>query len=127
MANDNESRIQQEFISIIRQLSVAYPKLSLLFAIPNGHKRHPATTRKLKAEGVLAGIPDTFLPVPKIHNNTIIKAGLFIEFKSPAGKLSPTQSIIKEALIKNHYEYAVCRTSSEALDIVLDYLDIKGV
>ena len=34
----------------------------LIYAIPNGGKRHPATARKLKLEGVRAGIPDTHAP-----------------------------------------------------------------
>lgn len=41
------------------------PELALLFAIPNGGKRHVAVARKLKAEGVKAGVPDICLPVAR--------------------------------------------------------------
>ena len=34
----------------------------LIFAIPNGGKRHPATAQKLKMEGVKAGVPDLYAP-----------------------------------------------------------------
>ena len=42
-----------------------WPELALLFAIPNGGKRHVAVARKLKAEGVKAGVPDICLPVAR--------------------------------------------------------------
>ena len=34
------------------------PKLSLLYAIPNGGARHKAVAAKLRAEGVKPGVPD---------------------------------------------------------------------
>ena len=38
-----------------------YPQLRNLFAIPNGGHRHIGTAKKLKAEGVKAGVPDLCL------------------------------------------------------------------
>ena len=43
----------------------ACPELALMFAIPNGGDRHPAVAGKLRDEGVKAGVPDIFLPVPR--------------------------------------------------------------
>ena len=40
-------------------------QLGLLFAIPNGGKRHVGTGRKLKAEGVKSGVPDIFFRCPQ--------------------------------------------------------------
>ena len=43
-----------------------HPQLALIFAIPNGGKRHIGTARKLKAEGVRSGVPDIFLACPRM-------------------------------------------------------------
>lgn len=59
----------------------SYPNV-LIFAIPNGGARSKATAGKLKVEGVVAGIPDLFVPEWK----------LWIEMKRvKGGKLSPEQ------------------------------------
>lgn len=55
-----------------------YPGLAEMFAIPNGGKRSKREAQLLKAEGVKAGVHDTFLPVP-LHGF----AGLWIELKAP--------------------------------------------
>jgi len=54
----------------------------LILAVPNGGKRHPATARKLKAEGVVPGVPDLFVP----------EWSLWVEMKrAKGGRLSPDQ------------------------------------
>jgi len=54
----------------------------LILAVPNGGKRHPATARKLKAEGVVPGVPDLFVP----------EWNLWVEMKrAKGGRLSPDQ------------------------------------
>lgn len=63
-----------------------WPELALLFAIPNGGKRHVAVARKLKAEGVKAGVPDICLPVARGRRNA-----LFIELKHGRNKATEKQ------------------------------------
>ena len=54
----------------------------LILAVPNGGKRHPGTARKLKAEGVVPGVPDLFVP----------EWSLWVEMKrAKGGRLSPDQ------------------------------------
>jgi len=58
-----------------------YPGLELIHSIPNGGARHIAVAAKLRAEGVRAGVPDIFLPVPRGSAH-----GLYIELKRKGGR-----------------------------------------
>lgn len=61
----------------------------LIFAIPNGGKRHRVAAMKLKQEGVISGIPDLYVPALR----------LWVEMKrSKGGKLSENQKKIKSYL-----------------------------
>lgn len=69
---------QREFVKWFRQ---TFPDV-LIFAIPNGGARSPTTAARLKAEGVVPGIPDLFVPA----------WGLWVEMKrQKGGALSPAQ------------------------------------
>lgn len=69
-----ESKLQS---ACIRWARLQYPALRvLLFSIPNGVATSATQARILKAEGLVAGVADTFLAVP-----TAESAGTFIEFK----------------------------------------------
>lgn len=76
--------------------------------------------KKFKAMGTRSGIPDTFLPVPKRGFH-----GLFIEFKSQTGSLSPEQDRIINQLLLSNYAVFVCRDSLKAIQITKWYLNIK--
>ena len=51
-------------IACVRWFRLQYPK-HLIYAIPNGGRRNVAVAAKLKAEGVLPGVPDLHIPVAK--------------------------------------------------------------
>ena len=53
-----EHEEQRELVRWFRQ---TYPA-TLIFAIPNGGARNIATASRLKAEGVVKGVPDLFVP-----------------------------------------------------------------
>ena len=54
----------------------------LIFAIPNGEKRAISVAKRLKAEGVVRGVPDLYVPT----------WNLWIEMKrASGGRLSPDQ------------------------------------
>ncbi len=84
-AKFSEHDYQVAVIAECKRRAVRDSRYSNIFAIPNGGQRYPAVAAKLKAEGVQAGIPDLFLPVPSrgLH-------GMFIELK--IGKNRPTLS-----------------------------------
>ena len=65
---------QREFVQWVRQYTPF-----LIYAIPNGGARGRSQGATLKAEGVLAGMPD--LHIPELR--------LWIEMKASGGKVSP--------------------------------------
>ena len=99
--------------------AVRYPELEWLFAIPNGGKRAPATARRLKKEGVKAGVPDTCLPVARGPHH-----GLFIEMKTKRGTASPAQKSWLDFLLGQGYLAVICRGWCEAANVLCDYLGI---
>jgi hypothetical protein len=97
-----------------------YPALKLLFAVPNGGYRHAATAAALKAEGVKAGVPDIFLPVPRWDRFN----GLWIELKRADRSNGPTeaQTWWIEQLRKQGYMAVVCYGAEEAIHVIRHYL-----
>jgi hypothetical protein len=94
-----------------------YPELRLLFAIPNGGERNIKVAAQLKAEGVKAGVPDIFLPVP-----SAFWAGLFIEMKVKPNKPSVDQCEWLTRLSEQRYFTKVCWSWEEAANTILEYL-----
>ena len=94
------------------------PALSMLYAIPNGGHRHIATARKLKSEGVVAGVPDLCLAWASGKY-----FGLYIEMKSKKGVLSYAQKDWLASLNNAGYAVAVCRSFDEAKKTIEEYLD----
>ena len=108
-------------VGCVRWFRLAYPSLGrLLFAIPNGGQRNVIVARKLKAEGVVAGVPDLFLAVKRGGYG-----GLFIEMKNgTAGKLSETQKTMCDLLQTAGYKIAVCRSFEEFEHTIKLYFEL---
>lgn len=95
-----------------------FPELKLMFAIPNGGKRHIAVAAKLKAEGVKSGVPDIFLPAARCDCY-----GLFIEMKRRGGgTTSDNQDGWIDALRIQGYRVAVCHGADAAISEIVNYL-----
>ena len=94
-----------------------WPELALLFAIPNGGKRHVAVARKLKAEGVKAGVPDICLPVSRGRYH-----GLFIELKHGKNRTQTNQRRWLEDLGMEGYCARVAFEFEGAKQLLEDYL-----
>lgn len=113
--DDEEHRIQCE---CIRAFRYKYPKLRHnLFAIPNGGRRDKVTGAKLKAEGTLAGVSDLIF----LKSNRFYGA-LLIEMKTPKGRQQETQKDWERKITADGYKYVVCRSVSEFMDEIEDYL-----
>jgi len=94
-----------------------YPELRWMFAVPNGGYRPVQVAKKLRAEGVKAGVPDIFLPVPIGGYH-----GLWIEMKYGTNKPTSEQEDWLEYLGKAGYMAVVCYGWDKAKDVVLEYL-----
>lgn len=114
------------FIESIRLLHKTrpndFPDLNYLYHIPNGGIRNAATANLLRKSGVIAGIPDYFLPVARKGFH-----GLFIEFKQKAleGKkcLTPSQEKVIPILKRNGYCCQIAFGSDHGIQIIKDYYE----
>jgi len=96
---------------------IHHPELWLLHAIPNGGHRHAAVGKRLKAEGVKAGVPDMFLPVARGEYH-----GLYIEMKYGKNKTTDAQREWLNRLAAEGYLTAVCWGWTEASERIEWYL-----
>jgi hypothetical protein len=111
-----ESQQQAESVAWFRQ---QYPQFARnLFAIPNGGFRNPKTAAILKREGVLAGVPDTFLAIPRKDSH-----GLFIELKTAKGKPTELQLQMMAILTVHGYKCEVVYSIDEFKKTITNYLN----
>lgn len=115
-----ESHIQQSFITWcnMKVLSGEYPELALIMSIPNGAIQ-PRMRKRQIAEGMQVGAPDLFLPVARGGYH-----GLFVEVKSPDGRLSLQQVEMHRKLTAGKYFLAVCRNLADFIEVIRQYLTI---
>ena len=117
--NDLEHREQAALITWARLQS---DPVCWLFAIPNGGARSKRTAGRMKAEGVLKGVPDLCLPVSRGGYHA-----LYIEMKSPRGRLTPAQQQMIERLRGGGYAVEIARSWIEATEIINRYMDPKSL
>ena len=120
MVDRSENYEQIKFMQWCKRNQENYSELKVIFAIPNGGKRHIATASRLKLEGVKSGVPDLFLPVAR-HN----KHGLFIEMKKEkGGVLSKNQKKWRDLLKHEGYAWVRANGYKDAILWVKKYLGI---
>lgn len=117
---NSEHNEQVKLFKNLKNLSVQYPQLNLIFAIPNGGARNKITARNLKLEGVKAGVPDIFIPIPQNQYS-----GMFIELKKKGNYLRKEQKNFIEELLKLNYNCVVCYSAKDALVAIQEYLNIN--
>lgn len=102
----------------VRWFRYQYPEYSmLLFAVPNGGARDRVTGAKLKAEGVVAGVADLFLSVPRKGFH-----GMYIEMKAGKNTQTESQKEFQRSVEAEGYLYKVIRSFDEFMQEVEDYL-----
>lgn len=105
MTDRSEHQEQRDFVHWFR---LAYPGV-LIFAIPNGGLRNKITAARLKAEGVVSGVPDLFIPEWR----------MFVEMKktkAAGGRLSEAQRAVITELRRVGLETVVAYGLDEACD-----------
>ena len=115
-----EHQEQASLITWARHTESHWPELALLHAIPNGGWRHPATGKKLKAEGLKRGVPDLCLPVARHGYH-----GLYIEMKAKGRYPSKEQKWWLERLTEQGYHAVVCKGFAQAVDVITEYLTVE--
>jgi len=105
---DTEHIHQVSFVNWFRS---NYPE-ALIFAIPNGELRAISVANRLKAEGVVSGIPDLCI---LLEEKTI-----WIEMKkAKGGRVSKVQKEIHTKMQSLKHEVYVCNGFEEAKALML--------
>jgi hypothetical protein len=89
----------------------------LLSHCPNGGKRSRIEAAIFKGMGVRAGWPDLQLAVPRAE-----KHGLFLELKSPEGRMTPQQKELLPLIEAQGYAVCVAWSFEEAIGAIINYL-----
>ena len=104
-----------EQVGFINWFRAKYSQV-LIFAIPNGEKRAISVAKRLKAEGVVRGVPDLFVPA----------WNLWIEMKRVSGgRLSPDQKQMIEYLEGARHTVIVGKGATDASQQVLKFMEGK--
>jgi len=97
---------------LVRWFRLTFPGV-LLMAIPSALHLNPKPPGRLKAEGVLAGVPDLFVPAWR----------LWIEMKrTKGGVVSGEQKKIISALRDAGYEVLICRGFADAQEQISEHV-----
>lgn len=123
----SESKEQRAVIKWARLKAKESPCLNWLHSSQAGVKMSATQARIAKAEGMISGVSDLFLPLPLGKY-----AGLYIEMKRPKsptsakGRLSDSQKDFLDYANAVGYKAVVAYGASEAINYIKEYLGIKG-
>lgn len=121
--NSPEHNEQVALFNWAKYFEDKHPVLGMMFAIPNGGHRHINVAKKMKAEGVKAGVPDIFLAVPGEDTDWALH-GLFIEMKIMPNKPTDNQKTWLDKLRDQDYLCKICYSWLEAAYAICDYLQL---
>ena len=107
---------QAKVIAWARANENNYPYLWMLHSSLNGVKMTKAQAGRAIAQGMLSGVPDLFLPVPKNGYH-----GLFIEMKYGSNKVTENQEKFLQNAANVGYSVVVCYSANEAIKRIEDY------
>ena len=105
----------------VRYFRLQYPQYKLnLFAVPNGGKRDKVSGALLKEEGVIPGVSDIILLLPRGGYH-----GLLIEMKTKKGKQADSQKQWQMHMERFGYKYVVCHSVDDFKREVDNYIRLS--
>ena len=108
----SEDKIQHDCFTWFHN---SYPQYrGLLFAIPNGGFRNAREANKLKATGVVPGIPDLQLIWGKMP--------YFFEVKTANGRISPKQKEIHQQFEKHDLKVFIIRSLDQFKELITEII-----
>jgi hypothetical protein len=116
----SEHEEQKAVIAWAKVMESQFPKLRLLYAVPNAGKRTFAMAAFLQAEGMKPGVPDLVLPVARCGFH-----GLYVEMKRRNAVPSDVSTAQREwirMLIEEEYAVAVAKGADMAREIIASYM-----
>ena len=132
-----EQRLQSALVDAAWNgpLGIKHPELRDLYANANwAGVTGPKQGAARKAEGVKAGVPDLFLPLPKVcvaapDAGHVFEyfGGLYLETKVPTSKPRPEQTEFMARLVARGYAVAVYRTLEEGVDLLVRYMEGRWI
>lgn len=96
-------------VGLIRELEYKLRPELVRYAIPNGGLRNARVAQKMKAEGLLPGMPDLGFAMEEGRSR-------WLEMKTGKGSLSDYQWGIRRKLEALGHEWALARSIDEALE-----------
>lgn len=106
----------QEQIGLVNWFKRTYPQYPI-FAIPNGEKRAISVAKRLKAEGVVSGVPDLCI----VLNDARV---LWVEMKRvKSSKLSPEQKAIHAIYEELGHIVIVGYGATDASEKIVNYFE----
>ena len=91
-----------------------------VFHIPNGGSRYVREAARLKQQGVMPGVPDLMIPVPRNGYH-----GLFVEMKRKKGGRTTTEQYYwRDLLSEQGYKSLICYGADAAIEALDTY--VKG-
>jgi hypothetical protein len=109
---NSEDRLQSEIFFWFWNTYPTYRRC--LFHVPNGGFRNLKEAAKLKAMGVVAGVPDLLL----VNNGALVA----FELKTPTGRLSDKQKLVHSAWIAQGIPVHVVRSLEQFQQLIESYL-----
>ena len=117
-------QLERLFVLRWRSLCVEYPNgytVAPVYAVPNEGRRTPRTGKRMKDQGLRAGVPDLCVPLARggFH-------GLYIEVKTDSGRVAPAQRVWLDWLTDHGYLATVCRSVEDIVGCVVEYLELSN-